>query len=786
MKQSHWEMALCFSFLLFFILIIKAHGFSSRCPCEPDYKCVLNNCVLNVDCPTVKKQGNGPPKFCKDAFDPNRRPPSKLESWFTEDIFNDLFPKANLGWGANKCFPYNYKAFIIAARYFPEFGTESPTNGFTARENYRRDLAAFFAHAIQETGENDASLYSNMDVEQAHACFYRGGFYNWFEGGPGSSFLPPNSSGYSPTDGDKCNPAGRYCSTNAELDHFYPCSNEQEGNYYKGCYFGRGAIQLSYNFNYGQFQQWLHSQNIIVDLLKNPNLLMTKVDPPLAILGSVWFYMTPQPPKPAMHDIIMDTVPGNWESGPVNREAGYFGPIFGPTSLIINNECSGEDQSEPGGPGESRRIKAFKWFCDYFGVPTGDEELLSCKNMPKKFGDFSNFLSFQPDWSSTWKEKPCSCAPAQYGGMIPYFQPGYYPERYVRLNEQNRRRCVQSNYLLMEIIKMNLETKSCISIGCFKMAISFGCTIHETTANYTMSLISCDSSKKLAFTKTKNFRLVAEGSEKEHGMLVAAIDKIIKSVVECLDMCYKNDQCISFNYRPDGNTCEIIYAALGHCLVSFNRIPQLQFIGYARNVLRQIDVETCLSKCLATSKSRGAGYNCKSVVYYYPDSECILNSESIESKPDLSSPAEADTGDVDYFTNNCAGDWSEWSKWSVCNSDGKQSRTRQCSVYGSCPGEKEEIRQCESESSLTKTESTSVIPDPVSESCPPRPIYKPCESCSSVDQPEISAIFIPAKVHCFVEHLFDKCMLLELCMESKLPSAFRFLQTCTDTLDGKL
>ncbi|KRZ34301.1 Endochitinase B [Trichinella pseudospiralis] len=722
-------MALCFSFFLFPILIIKAYAFSSRCPCEPDYKCVLNNCVLNVDCPNVKKQGNGPPKSCKDAFDPNRRPPSKLESWFTEDIFNDLFPKANLGWGANKCFPYNYKAFIIAARYFPEFGTESPTNGFTARENYRRDLAAFFAHAIQETGENDASLYSNMDVEQAHACFYRGGFYNWFEGGPGSSFLPPNSSGYSPADGEKCNPAGRYCSTNAELDHFYPCSNEQEGNYYKGCYFGRGAIQLSYNFNYGQFQQWLHSQNIIVDLLKNPNLLMTKVDPPLAILGSIWFYMTPQPPKPAMHDIIM----GNWESGPVNREAGYFGAIFGPTSLIINNECSGEDQSEPGGPGESRRIKAFKWFCDYFGVPTGDEELLSCKNMPKKFGDFSNFLSFQPDWSSTWKEQPCSCVPAQYGGMIPYFQPGYYPERYVKLNEQNRRRCVQSVYN-----QPWFDSKIPYFIN-FKMRVF---------------LVSCDPSKKLAFTKTKNFRLVAEGSEKEH----------VKSIAECLDMCYKNDQCISFNYRPDSNSCEIIYSgvsrgaeleqeeenyfyqkicteSLGHCLVSFNRIPQLQFIGYARNVLRQIDAETCLSKCLAASMSRGAGYNCKSVVYYYPDSECILNSESIESKPDLSAPAEADTGDVDYFTNNCAGDWSEWSKWSACNSYGKQSRTRQCSVYGSCSGEKEEIRQCESESLLTKTESTPITSDPPS--CPPRPIYKPCESCSSVDQPEISAIFIP-------------------------------------------
>jgi hypothetical protein len=47
--------------------------------------------------------------------------------------------------------------------------------------------------------------------------------------------------------------------------------------------------------------------------------------------------------------------------------------------LIINNECNGEDADEPGGPGESRRIKAFKWFCNYFDVPVGDDQHLSCK-----------------------------------------------------------------------------------------------------------------------------------------------------------------------------------------------------------------------------------------------------------------------------------------------------------------------------------------------------------------------------------------------------------------------
>jgi hypothetical protein len=40
-----------------------------------------------------------------------------------------------------------------------------------------------------------------------------------------------------------------------------------------------------------------------------------------------------------------------------------------------------------GGGGESRRIKAFKWFSKYFGVPTGAEHTLSCKR------EFNNLLS---------------------------------------------------------------------------------------------------------------------------------------------------------------------------------------------------------------------------------------------------------------------------------------------------------------------------------------------------------------------------------------------------------
>uniref|UniRef100_A0A914UX57 Uncharacterized protein n=1 Tax=Plectus sambesii TaxID=2011161 RepID=A0A914UX57_9BILA len=79
------------------------------------------------NCPQAQKFGNGPPdEPCDSASDPNRLPPSPLEKWFTKEMFEDLFPKANIGWGPHPCAPYSFEAFVIAARYFPSFGTVSP------------------------------------------------------------------------------------------------------------------------------------------------------------------------------------------------------------------------------------------------------------------------------------------------------------------------------------------------------------------------------------------------------------------------------------------------------------------------------------------------------------------------------------------------------------------------------------------------------------------------------------------------------------------------------------
>jgi len=409
--------------------------------------------VYGFDCPDWQKYGKAPPSTCKPISDPQNRPKTKLESWFTESMFNDLFPKANLGHGPHKCRPYNYQSFIIAARYFPKFGTEYTRNdptgkqlntNYSPEETYKRDLAAFFAHAVQETGENNGHLYQVLPKDKAADCFYRGGFFNWFEGGPGSPFV--KNGGLEPTDGEYCTASARYCDQGSNTKWFYPCATGKSGGLFRGCYFGRGAIQISYNYNYGLFRRWLQEQGIkhngkLVDVLENPNLIMTKRDPPLAVMASMWFYMTPQSPKPSMHDIVI----GKW----VSPDPSYGGGVFGPTSLVINNECGGEDPSEPGGAGESRRIKAFRWFNNYFGARfnMGHKKTLSCKQFnggSRKF-DFPGGRKVKNSWDANWAtswdpSKPCECAMQTYQGYIPAYDPIIMPH-WAAENDVNKKWC---------------------------------------------------------------------------------------------------------------------------------------------------------------------------------------------------------------------------------------------------------------------------------------------------------------------------------------------------------
>ena len=65
-------------------------------------------------------------------------------------------------------------------------------------------------------------------------------------------------------------------------------------------FYGRGIKQLSYFYNYSGFgAQYLGDLNA---LLASPDKVGQ--DGALAIASGIWFAMAPQPPKPAMHDLI--------------------------------------------------------------------------------------------------------------------------------------------------------------------------------------------------------------------------------------------------------------------------------------------------------------------------------------------------------------------------------------------------------------------------------------------------------------------------------------------------
>ncbi|KAA0869750.1 chitinase, partial [Enterobacter hormaechei] len=137
-----------------------------------------------------------------------------------------------------------------------------------------------------------------------------------------------------------------YCSSSSE----FPCASGRQ-------YYGRGPIQLTWNYNYGQCGRALG-----VDLLNNPDLVAT--DAVVSFKSALWFWMTPQSPKPSCHDVIT----GQWKPSSGDSAAGRL-PGYGTVTNIINGglECGrGQDGRV------QDRIGFYKRYCDLLGVGYGD------------------------------------------------------------------------------------------------------------------------------------------------------------------------------------------------------------------------------------------------------------------------------------------------------------------------------------------------------------------------------------------------------------------------------
>lgn len=134
-------------------------------------------------------------------------------------------------------------------------------------------------------------------------------------------------------------------------------------------------------------------------LLENPDLVHE--DGYLAMAAGIWFYMTPQDPKPSMHDVMTGFFIPN-----ENDIQNGIGADFGTTINIINggHECNRTPESSKAA---SRAEYYLKWL-NFFDMPA--EDGLTCGQQKT----FSNGAGNVPGyWAQAW-DGSIKCLPATY------------------------------------------------------------------------------------------------------------------------------------------------------------------------------------------------------------------------------------------------------------------------------------------------------------------------------------------------------------------------------------
>ncbi len=216
---------------------------------------------------------------------------------------------------------YTYDAIAAAANAFPNFAKEGTT------DDRKREVAAFLANISHET---------------------TGGW----PAAPGG----PESWGLYFTQEVGCEMGGctGYCDPNNAM---YPCAPGKT-------YHGRGPIQLSWNYNYG-----FAGDALGLPLLTNPDLVTS--DGVVAFKTGVWFWTTPQAPKPSCHDVMA----GKWTPSGADMAAGRV-PGFGMTINIING---GLECSQPTNAKVEDRVKFYQRYAQILNVDPGPN--LYCDQM---------------------------------------------------------------------------------------------------------------------------------------------------------------------------------------------------------------------------------------------------------------------------------------------------------------------------------------------------------------------------------------------------------------------
>lgn len=251
---------------------------AQNCGCDTSLCCSKWGYCGSTDAYCGEGCKEGP---CTTPVTPTPTTPSgvSVPDVVTDAFFNGIIDQADASCAGRNF--YTRSVFLDALSSYPQFGTVGTT------DDSKREIAAFFAHVTHETG---------------HFCYI-----------------------------EEIDKSGDYCDENNTQ---WPCNPNKE-------YYGRGPIQLSWNFNYGPA-----GQSIGFDGLNAPETVAN--DPLIAFKTAFWYWMD------NVHSKIIS------------------GQGFGSTIRAINSiECNGGNT-----PAVNARIKYFTEYCSQLGVATGDN--LSC------------------------------------------------------------------------------------------------------------------------------------------------------------------------------------------------------------------------------------------------------------------------------------------------------------------------------------------------------------------------------------------------------------------------
>ena len=256
-----------------------------------------------------------------------------VESFLTCNEWVTFFPQANS--------IYTVTNLLRAMAKFPAFCNEVDDSlGLSQEDACKKELAAFLANVSHETSQLRQVVESICKDPESRAC-------DWYD---------------------------------SQIYPFWPATEGEK-------YFGRGALQLSWNYNYGQFSTVAFNGGYDdkETLLNDPDEVAT--DGFLAFSSAMWFWMTPQSPKPSCHDVITGYFKPNQADLDLNITDG-----FGAVVNVINGgiECDTDDGDED--MASYDRQTYYKQYCEAFGVSPGDN--LGCAKMGA-FGDEGSSVYMQ-------------------------------------------------------------------------------------------------------------------------------------------------------------------------------------------------------------------------------------------------------------------------------------------------------------------------------------------------------------------------------------------------------